>query len=174
MNKMKNKKLINTVERAVPESEERLRQLDTQRNSQLQNLAKKAGFDFKSIQPKMENYKSALKWNEDSLAYMQARLEVLKSMAELANTMGAKVADTMLEIQRISYFIDDLEKKAVDNGHNPLDNPSYMKALKMKQDMLAEYNKLNLDYGRAVTDYKYKKAMKPEMDSDDLFTVKED
>ena len=160
------------INNKVPEDEDKLYKITMDRDSKLQEITKKAGFDFNAIAPKMEEYKSILKWNEDSFAYMKARVEVLKEMAQLINTIGVKASDLMIEIQRISYFIDLLERKLVEEGRNPLESKAYINALKMKKEMITEYNKLQIDYNKAVVDYKYKKALKPEMDED--FTVMND
>ena len=170
--KSKQKPFLADVGKKAPESSEELKGLCLERTENgLQRYLKNNGIDLKSLTPKMEKYKSILKWNEDSIAYQQAKIEVLKSAAELYNTLGGKAADFQTEIMRLSYMIDLLEKKLLEEGRIPIESKSYMAAIKIKKELLTEYTKLNLDYSKADTDYKYKKAQQPEMD-DNIFVYK--
>ena len=153
----------------IATDEQSIKNLDLKRKSKFTDFLKNNGIDLDSVKPKMEKYKSLLDWNNDSIAYTAARVELVKKAAELYNTIGGKAAEFQTEIIRISYMIDMLEKKLLEEGKNPLESKEYQSALKLKKDLMVEFKKLNLDYGKAMTDYNYKKALKPDME--DGFTV---
>ena len=160
---------INGQPPIAPETPEAQKQLDLDRKQGIQNYLRTNGIDLNAIKPKMEEYSSLLQWNKDSIAYQLAKVEALKKAAELYNTIGGNNAQMMTEIMRISYFLDMMEKKMLEEGENPLESKEYLNALKLKKELLVEYNKLNLDYNKAAVDYKFKKALRPDMD--DGFTV---
>ncbi len=125
-------------------------------------LLKNHGIDLKSLSPKMENYKSILTWSTDSKEYMIAKAQVMKEYIELAHTLGGKAVEIQDEITKISIFLNAMEKKMLEQNMNPLESKDYINALKLKKDYLIEKNKLNIDYGKAATDYAIKKKNNPD------------
>jgi hypothetical protein len=125
-----------------------------------------SGLDIDKLRPKMEEYQDILKWNTDSVSYMAARAKVIKEFYELYSTLSDKGADFQLEITKLSYFMDMLEKKLLDEGINPIENKEYMNALKRKQDLMVELSKLRLDVEKAKVDFISKKTHKNNPDDD--------
>lgn len=124
----------------------------------------KAGINWDKVRPKMEDYNSLLKWNEDSVAYMAAKTKAMKDYLEIYAQLGNKGIDFGLEITRISYLLDQLERKLMEEGTNPLENREYLAALKLKKELMIEYSKLNIDLNRAKVDYIDKKSRNPKFE----------
>lgn len=140
--------------------------------SKVQDLLQSHGIDIKSLAPRMEDYKSLLDWNQDSMAYMATKAKVMKEYTELAHTLGGKSIEIQDEITKLSMLLENMERKMLQDGVNPLESKEYLNALKLKKEYIIEKNKLNIDYGKAVTDYQIKKKNNPEAfpDEDNLWS----
>jgi hypothetical protein len=60
-----------------------------------------------------------------------------------------------------------MEKKMLESGQNPLESKDYLSALKLKKDYIIEKGKLDLDYGKAATDYAIKRKNNPDAFDED-------
>jgi hypothetical protein len=132
--------------------------------SNVQKVLERAGIDWNSVKPKMEEYSSLIKWNEDSMAYMAAKTKAMKDYLELYAQLGNKGIDFGMEIARISYLLDQLERRIIEEGGNPLENRDYQSAMKLKKELMIEYSKLNIDLNRAKVDYIDKKSRNPKFE----------
>jgi hypothetical protein len=130
-------------------------------------LLKSHGVDLAKNSPKMEHYTSILDWNADSMTYMAAKVAVMKEFNELAYTLGGKALEIQDEITKLSMFLNIMEKKMLEDGNNPLESKEYLNALKLKKDYIIEKNKLNIDYGKAATDYAIKRKNNPDAFDED-------
>ena len=139
-------------------------------NGKFKGWLEESGINFDMLKPKMEKYNNILKWNDDNIAYMAARAEIIKKFYELYSSLGDKGANFMLEITKLSYFMDMLEKQLMEEGKNPIENKPYMDALKRKQDLMVEVNKLKLDVEKAKANYVSKKIHGENPDDDYDFT----
>lgn len=140
-------------------------------NSSVDKLLKNNGIDLNVLAPKMENYDSPLKWNEDSMLYMIKKAEVMKTYTELAHTLGGKALEIQDEITRLSMMINLLEEKLLKQDINPLESKEYQSALKLKKEYLLEKSKLSLDTTKAAADYAFKKSKQGDgEDEDNMFT----
>jgi len=126
--------------------------LGTSENTKFSKWLEGNGIKLKDLAPKMENYKSLLDWNNDSMAYQAAKMEVLRNAMELYQTVGGKAADLQTEIMKISYFLDMMERKLLEEGSNPLDDSNYVRAITLKHKLVMELNKLKLDYVTRTTE----------------------
>jgi len=136
----------------------------------IDKLLKNNGIDLKALSPKMEHYTNILDWSEDSKAYMISKAKIMKEYIELAHTLGGKALEIQDEITKISIFLNAFEKKLLEKGTNPLESKEYINALKLKKELIIEKNKLNLEYGKAATDYAVKKSNNPEaFDGDSMW-----
>ena len=165
---MKEKKDKRKQSKASKSAEGKLKAVTHGRHSEvINNLLKNNGIDARMLQPKMENYESLLKWGDDSKAYIITMAKVRKEYIELAHTLGGKSVEIQDEIARLSIFLDKMERDMITTGDNPISSKEYMAALKLKKEYIIEKNKLNIEYGKATTDYAIKKQNNPDAFQED-------
>ena len=136
-------------------------------NTVVDTLLKNNGIDARALAPKIEHYKSLVKWGEDSNAHIIAMAKIRKEYMELAYTLGGKALEIQDEIARLGVFLNKMEMDMLEEGTNPLESKEYLNAMKLKKDYIIEKNKLNLDYGKAATDFAIKRKNNPDAFDED-------
>lgn len=103
--------------------------------------------------------------------WLKYKQEMLKGFIDLYASVGGTAANYMNQIKTLEMDLYKLKQKLEEEGKNPLEDKNYFNNLKLLQQMILDANKLNLDVGKAVADYKFKKAKSDKNEDDEFFTV---